>query len=444
MRDVTMKQLTIRFIPYIAWILLISTAPFTQTMGSLKHDQTSNIHIMIEKSSAAVIHIAAHQPIYANTQTHRGYSKFGSGVIVDAKKGLILTNAHVVNGSKNITVTLKDGRRKLAKLLGRDLKTDIAVLQIHANHLTAIPIADSSQVQIGDWVAAIGSPFGLNQTVTSGMVSALHRYIGLEGDEDFIQTDASINPGNSGGALINRKGELIGINTAIIGPSGSKGGSVGIGLAIPSRLAKAIMDQFVQYGNIKRGQLGAHIQSLTADLSAAFHHHGKKGVLITRIEPHSSAAKAGMLAEDIILSINHQPIINTNQLSATISSIRAGKTVPASILRAGKIKTLPVKILPQNKHQNIKSPNYLLAGVDFQESKQFNTQEGYISGITIFGLKRNSAAWLGGLRPGDIILSANQTPTDRIDHLLLIARSATSLLLKIYRKGNIIFVVLSQ
>ncbi len=432
-----------KLIACLALIISLSVQP--SLSYAIQKALPSGIHSVIERSSAAVVHIAVQHPLYGyNHEQIPGYSKFGSGVIVDAKEGFILTNAHVVDHAKNIIVTLKDGRNKLAQLIGRDLRTDVAVLKIHAKHLTAIPIGDSNKVKIGDWVAAIGSPFGLTQTVTSGMVSALHRYIGLEGDEDFIQTDASINPGNSGGALINSSGKLIGINTAIIGPPGSRGGSVGIGLTIPSNLAKAIMSQFIRYGDIKRSHLGTHIQDLTTELAAILHHTSKDGVLVTRVDPYSSAAKAGIQAEDIILSIDHQPIINANQLSAIVSVIRAGRKVPLTLLRQGKVKTLTVEIRAKDiAHTQSVSYN-LLNGVDFHAIKQFNAQEGYITGIAILGLQPNSIAWLAGLRPGDIILSANKQATSNIDLLLSIVHRSPSVLLKIYRGSNILFLVLTQ
>lgn len=421
-------------------LLLILLCP----MLSYAKPPPKKIQAIIERSSAAVVHISVQEPIYASRYP-KHFAKFGSGIIVDAKKGIILTNAHVVESSKNIKVTLKDGRNRQAKLIGRDQITDIAVLQIHTGHLTALPLAHDQPLHIGDWVAAIGSPFGLNQTVTSGMISALHRHIGLEGVEDFIQTDASINPGNSGGALINQAGELIGINTAIVGPVGSKGGSVGIGLAIPIHIAKAIMDQFITYGDVKRGLLGVHIQDLTRELAAMLHHDRKEGVLVTHVLAHSSAMLAGIRAEDIILSINQQPVINTNQLMANVSVIRAGTPVPLTLLRAGNLKRFRLAIKPAygNKQKALRAYD-LLTGVNFRTIQQFNTERGTIHGIGILGLEPHSLAWLAGLRPGDIILSANRTTLSDLPHFLKIAQAASKLLLKIYRANHILYLVLSQ
>src|ERR1700751_1952197 len=229
----------------------------------------------------------------------------GSGVIVDAAQGYVLTNAHVVENATNIEVTFKDNRRFNAKLIGRDPDTDIAVLQIPANGLTAVPIGDSDRLQVGDFVLAIGNPFGLGQTVTSGIVSALGRSgLGIEGYEDFIQTDASINPGNSGGPLVDLQGRVVGINTAILAPSG---GNVGIGFAVPINMARQVMDQLIRYGEIKRGRIGVAIQDLTPDLAQALGTKQTQGALIARVEPGSPAERAGLRTNDLVVAINGAP-----------------------------------------------------------------------------------------------------------------------------------------
>ncbi|WP_297292610.1 Do family serine endopeptidase, partial [Oceanicoccus sp.] len=246
----------------------------------------------------------------------------GSGVIIDAKKGTVVTNHHVVDGADEIYVGLEDGRSYKASLIGSDPEVDIAVLKLEEfEHLTQLVIADSEQLQVGDFVIAIGNPFGLGQTVTSGVVSALGRSgLGIEGYENFIQTDASINPGNSGGALINLRGELIGINTAILAPAG---GNVGIGFAIPTNMAKASVDQILEYGEVRRGQLGIIIQDLTHDLAEAFDiDKQQRGVLIAQVQSESAAEKAGLLPGDIVVSVDSKAVETSAQLRNEIGRRR--------------------------------------------------------------------------------------------------------------------------
>jgi serine protease Do/serine protease DegQ len=240
----------------------------------------------------------------------------GSGVIVNAARGYVLTNDHVVRDAEKIIVTLKDRRQFEARLVGTDPGTDIAVLQIEAPGLSALAFGDSDQLEVGDYVIAIGNPFGIGQTVTSGIVSALGR-TGLtpEGYEDFIQTDASINPGNSGGALVNLRGELIGINSAIIGPSG---GNVGIGFAVPSSMARAVMSQITRFGEVRRGRLGITMTDLTPALAAKLGVSARAGAAITGVQPGSPADKAGLRERDIILALNGRPVRSSGALRARL------------------------------------------------------------------------------------------------------------------------------
>src|SRR4051794_22289876 len=230
----------------------------------------------------------------------------GSGVIVDARSGYVLTNHHVVKDAEQIAVTLKDGRRLQGKLVGSDAATDIALLKVEGDNLNALTLGDSDALRVGDYVMAIGNPFGLGQTVTSGIVSALGRTgLNIEGYEDFIQTDASINPGNSGGALVNLRGELIGVNTAIIGPSGA---SVGIGFAIPSNMARAVMTQIVRFGEVRRGRLGIDFEDIAPDAATMLKLPTADGALITTVQPDSPAAKAGLRRGDVVLAFNGRPV----------------------------------------------------------------------------------------------------------------------------------------
>jgi Do/DeqQ family serine protease len=269
----------------------------------------------------------------------------GSGVIVDAAQGYVMTNAHVVENANSIEVTTKDNRRLTAKLIGRDPDTDIAVLQIPAGALTAVPIGDSDRLQVGDFVLAIGNPFGLGQTVTSGIISALGRSgLGIEGPEgyeDFIQTDASINPGNSGGPLVDLQGRVVGINTAILAPGG---GNVGIGFAVPINMARQVMDQLVNYGEIKRGRIGVAIQDLTPDLAQALGTRHTQGAVIARVEPGSPAERAGLRTNDLVVAINGAPMRSGTELRNRVGLSRIGDEVELTVERGGAERSVAVRI----------------------------------------------------------------------------------------------------
>ncbi len=266
----------------------------------------------------------------------------GSGVIVDAAQGYVLTNAHVVENASSIEVTTKDNRRLRARLIGRDPETDIAVLQVPGANLTAVPMGDSDRLQVGDFVLAVGNPFGLGQTVTSGIVSALGRSgLGIEGYEDFIQTDASINPGNSGGALVDLQGRLIGINTAILAPGG---GNIGIGFAVPINMARQVMDQLIRYGEVKRGRIGVAIQDLTPDIAQALGAERTQGAVIARVERGSPAESAGLKTSDLVVAVNGAPIHNAAELRNRVGLARIGDKVELTVFRGGAERTLTVRI----------------------------------------------------------------------------------------------------
>jgi Do/DeqQ family serine protease len=268
----------------------------------------------------------------------------GSGVIVDAHEGYVLTNAHVVENAISIEVTAKDNRRYPAKLIGRDADTDVAVLKIEPGHLTAVPLGDSDKLQVGDFVVAIGNPFKLGQTVTSGIVSALGRSgLGIEGYEDFIQTDASINPGNSGGALIDLHGQLIGINTAILAPGGA---SIGIGFAVPINMARRVMDQLTRYGEVKRGRIGVTIQDFTPDLAEAMKTSHAEGAVIARVESGSAADRAGLKSGDLVIAANGVSVHSGTQLRNAIGLTRIGDEVRLTVDRAGAERAVAVKVEP--------------------------------------------------------------------------------------------------
>ena len=266
----------------------------------------------------------------------------GSGVIVDGEEGYVLTNNHVIEHADEIVVTLKDKRQLDAKLVGTDPDTDIAVLQVDASNLVALPIGDSDRLEVGDFVLAIGNPFGLGQTVTSGIVSALGRSgLGIESYENFIQTDASINPGNSGGALIDLRGELIGINTAIVGPTG---GNVGIGFAVPINMAKGIMEQLIAHGEVQRGRLGVQVQDLTPDIAEALRLKANGGAVIARVEADSPARRAGLRPGDVVVAIDGVPVESSADLRNRIGLTPIGETVHLTILREGEEQTVDVRV----------------------------------------------------------------------------------------------------
>jgi serine protease Do len=275
----------------------------------------------------------------------RDFEATGSGVIVDAERGYVLTNDHVVENAVAVEVTTKDGRRFQGRVIGHDKPTDIAVLRLErASGLKALPLGDSDRLEVGDFVVAIGNPFGLGQTVTSGIVSALGRTgLGIEGYEDFIQTDASINPGNSGGALIDLRGRLIGINTAILAPGG---GNVGIGFAVPINMARSVMEQIVAHGSVERGHVGLALQDLTPDLAAALGSGRVEGAVVSRVVPGSPAERAGLRRGDIVIAVGDTPVRSAAQLRTRIGLAAVGSALSLTVERRGAVTTTSVMIAP--------------------------------------------------------------------------------------------------
>jgi serine protease Do/serine protease DegQ len=332
----------------------------------------------------------------------------GSGVIIDADKGYVLTNFHVVDKATDISVTLKDRRTFTAKVVGKDQETDVALLQINAKGLTALPVGDSSAMRVGDYVIAVGNPFGLGQTVTSGIISAMGRSgMNIEGYEDFIQTDAAINPGNSGGALVNLKGQLIGINTAIVGPSG---GNVGIGFAVPTSMAMSVVDQLEKNGKVERGRIGVAVQDLTPDLANNLGIDTTKGgAVVSRVENGTPAESAGIKAGDVVVALNHTPVASSANLRNRIGLVTPGKSVTLTVVRKGATRDIDVKVgqLQQAKADS----NVQFAKLD---GAQFESGRG---GVHISDVNRNSTAWQLGLRPGDVITAVNRQPVHSVDEL---------------------------
>jgi serine protease DegQ len=345
----------------------------------------------------------------------RERGSMGSGVIIDAKKGYIVTNHHVVDGGTEITVTLKDRREFTAKLVGSDEGTDVAVLQIEADNLTQLPVGDSGALRVGDYVLAVGNPFGLGQTVTSGIVSALGRSsLNIEGYEDFIQTDASINPGNSGGALVNLKGELVGINTAIIGPSG---GNVGIGFAVPTSMSSSIMAQLVKYGEVKRGRLGVQIQDMTPELAKNLGVDHVMGAVIGKIEKDSPADKAGLKTGDVVVAVNDKPLIGSADLRNRIGLMTLGTDAQLTVLRNGAKKNVKVTVGKLEREVTMAAAvteRPTLEGATFSTVTLTDSKG---KGVRITDVARNSPAWQIGLRTNDNIISVNRKPVKTIEEL---------------------------
>ncbi len=372
----------------------------------------------------------------------RRTQSLGSGVIVDAVSGYIITNHHVIEHAEEITVTLRDGRQFSAELVGADPATDVAVIKVKADGLTAVKLADSDRLRVGDFVVAIGNPFGLGQTVTSGIVSALGRSgLGIEGYEDFIQTDASINVGNSGGALVNLRGELVGINTAIIAPGG---GNVGIGFAIPSNMARDVMSHLVSYGEVKRGLLGVSTQDLTPDLAEAFGIRGVRGAVVVEISPGSSAAEAGLQAGDIITSVNGKTITSASDLHNSLGLLRVGDEVQISVLRNGLPLAVSARIGERRDVTlNAADLSQRLAGAVMSDIPEGSPLKGRIEGVLVVEVERNSTAWAYGLRPGDVIVAVNRMRVKNLEEMKkVISSGGRAIVLNIQRGNGSVFILI--
>ena len=375
-------------------------------------------------------------------ERERQKQSLGSGVIVDAGKGYILTNHHVIEGADEITVTLRDQRQFTAELVGSDPEVDLALIRIEASGLVALAVADSDEVRVGDFVVAIGSPFGLGQTVTYGIVSALGRSgLGIEGFEDFIQTDASINPGNSGGPLVNMNGELVGINTAIVGPSG---GNIGIGFAIPGNMASVIMEHLSEYGEVRRGQLGLVAQDLTPELAQAFGLQRRGGAVVAKVTPGSAAEQAGVRSGDVIVSLDGQAVSSSSDLRNAIGLLRVGTRIELGVLRNGSLRIVRAVIAdPLASSVSAGTMSKHFSGAVLGAISDNHPFAGQVEGVEVLEIERGSPAWSAGLRAGDIIMSINQQPVSSMDELAsALGRNAEMLLLKIRRGNGALFVVI--
>lgn len=393
-------------------------------------------------------HQAENKPEPKMPEKGRRFESIGSGVILDPKNGIIITNHHVIRNANLITVTLEDGRRLKARLIGGDSETDIAVLKVEAKNLKSLPIGDSDLLEVGDFVVAIGNPFGLNsfgnsQSATFGLVSALKRSdLNIEGVENFIQTDAAINPGNSGGALVNTKGELIGINTAIISPYG---GNIGIGFAIPINMARDVTQQIIKFGSIHRGLMGIFVQHLTPELAHSMgYSEDTQGALISQVNPSSPAEIAGLKSGDIITQIDNTKITQATQVKTAISLLRVGSMAKIMVQRDNKPLTLNALVTDIKSHeQKLQAGNPFLYGLALKSFEQESPPHGQVIGVQVVGASENSAGWRAGLRPGDIIISANKKPTQDVKTLQTIAQEKKQeLLVQVLRGPGALFLLI--
>jgi len=360
----------------------------------------------------------------------RQFQSAGSGVIVDAKNGYIITNHHVVENASEITITLLDNRTFSAKVIGSDEGADIAVLQAKQPNLIAMALGDSARLEVGDYVVAIGNPFGLQHTVTAGIVSALSRTgINPDGYEDFIQTDASINPGNSGGALVNLRGELVGINSAILSRSG---GNIGIGFAIPVNMAKGVMDQLIKYGQVKRGVLGVNIYNVTPDIAKEFGLTESSGALVAGVAQGSAAERAGVKTGDIITSINGVTMRDASELRNTIGMLRIGDKVEIGLLRDGKQHKVTALVAERSELEtaNAVDINKGLEGADLHDAPDNG-------GVLVKTIQEGSPAAQNGLRANDLIVGVGRTPIVNTKGLKEAAKNANVLVLNVRRGSSV-------
>lgn len=364
----------------------------------------------------------------------------GSGVIVDAGNGYVLTNHHVIKDGRQIIVTLKDGRRLDAELVGSDAATDIALLKVDGDNLTAMPLGDSDRLKVGDFVVAVGNPFGLGQTVTSGIISALGRGgLNVEGYEDFIQTDAPINPGNSGGALLTLDGKLVGINTAILTPAG---GNIGIGFAVPINMARAVMEQLIQHGEVRRGRLGVMIQDLTPDLAQALGLPRSAGALVARVEEGTPAERAGIEPGDVVIAVNGRSVRSSRDLRNAIGLMRAGSQVELTILRDGKEETVTAHLDDGQEMRDQVRSTRALAGAELEDLRPGMSGYGRVEGVVVARVAPGSPAARIGLLPGDVIMAVNREPVRSVAELHRAVENAGPVFaLKVYRNGAELFVV---
>ena len=442
-------------------ILVLGAAVHGATPPLPLRDGVPTLAPLLEKITPAVVNISVatmvpqrHNPLFRDPFFRRFFDlpedvparrqqSAGSGVIIDAGRGFVLSNHHVVARADSVTVTLKDNRRFEAEILGSDPGTDIALLGIEADGLTALPVGDSDALEVGDFVIAIGNPFGLGQTVTSGIVSALGRSgINIEGYEDFIQTDASINPGNSGGALVNLHGELVGINTAIIGPSG---GNVGIGFAVPVNIATVVMHQLAEHGEMQRGRIGVMIQDLTPDLAEALGLDIERGALVSRVESGSPAEAAGLGSGDVIVAVNGARVEGSRTLRNSIGLVRVGEEIELDVQREQRRIRLAVRVGGGGSGTRIGAVDAppALQGAVLRDLEREDAAYGRIEGVIAAEVEPRSPAARNGIRPGDVIVAVNRRRVRNSGELESAFEQAGRVLaLNIVRGNNQLYIVI--
>jgi serine protease Do/serine protease DegQ len=409
------------------WLALVSFSAQAQLPSNVGGQPVVSLAPLVDKAAPAVVNIRIVQERRGPFGRAFESGGAGSGVIVDAENGYILTNHHVVGEADDIQVGLIDGRTLDAEVVGSDAATDIALIKVEGDNLTEMPIGDSNTVRVGDFVIAIGNPYGLTHTVTSGIVSALGRTgINREGYEDFIQTDASINPGNSGGALVNMSGELIGINSMIFSRSG---GNIGIGFAVPTEIASSIMGQIIDFGEIRRGLLGVNIQDIDSEAAKTLNIETEGGALISRVFPDSAAEKAGLEVGDVIIGINDKTIKSATELRNTVGLLRSGDTVNIRYIRDNKKRTTSAE-LGSAAAQMLSGADIHpgLAGASFSPASTSSE-----SGVEVTAVEEGSPAAQRGLRAGDVITAVNRVLVRDLNDLREIARSNRILFLLIQR-----------
>ncbi|MDE2070081.1 MAG: DegQ family serine endoprotease [Gammaproteobacteria bacterium] len=432
--------------PFVAGQPVPSLAPIVKRVSPAVVNISTSGHVTVQQSP--FFNDPFFQQFFGmpNQPMERNFQALGSGVIVDAAKGYILTNNHVIENADKITVTLYDGRSFKAKVVGRDPDTDIAVLQIDAKDLVQIPLGNSSTLQVGDFVIAIGNPFGLNHTVTAGIVSAMGRTGPQVQDgkyTDFIQTDAAINPGNSGGALVNLEGQLVGINTMIVTSGGSRG-NIGIGFAIPINMAKNVMDQLIQYGKVERGILGVQVQTLTPELAQALKLSQNQGAVVMQVVLGSQAQKAGIKPNDVIVSVNGNPVSSAQDVSNVIGLLRVGTPVTLGILRNGQQITIHAKIGNTQSEQVASAEHPQLRGMTVSNLNESSPLYGQVKGVLVTGVDPNSEAYSAGLRQGDVITAVNREAVgDVAEFRKALAQAGGTVALRVRRDDQIFYLVLN-
>jgi Do/DeqQ family serine protease len=437
----------IRFV-WAGLLLLVATLSAAQLPQEVDGQPVPSLAPLVKRVAPAVVNIRVSQTVQSGSQYgdemfrrffgipevpggSREVASAGSGVIIDAANGYILTNHHVVENADEIQISTLSGETHDATVIGSDAATDIALIKVDPDHLTDLPIGDSEQLEVGDFVIAIGNPFGLGHTVTSGIVSALGRTgINRTGYEDFIQTDASINPGNSGGALVNMRGELVGINSAIISRSG---GNVGIGFAVPTEIASSVMSQILDFGEVRRGLLGVSIQTIDSEIAKALEIGVDSGALISLIEPGSAAEDAGLRVDDIIVSVNDEKISGASELRNTIGLMGSGEEIQIEFIRGDETLSATATLGEQQRAAVASVGTDLHPGL---EGAAFGTSSS--RGIDVTSVVPDSPAAQRGLQTGDVITAANRREVSSLEDLGAIAAASSRLFLLVQRDDRAI------